>query len=68
MRESIANQRLATARFYEKRRDFSSARIYYELLAKDFSDTGAAQTAKEWLDNNAGVTHVGMKYGKPGAK
>ena len=68
MRESIANQRLATARFYEKRREFSSARIYYELLAKDYSDTGAAQTAKEWLDKNAGVTHVGMKYGKQGAK
>jgi len=68
MRESIANQRLATARFYEKRRDFSSARIYYELLEKDFSDTGAAQTAKEWLSNNAGVTHVGMKYGKQEAK
>jgi outer membrane assembly lipoprotein YfiO len=68
MRESIANQRLATARFYEKRRDFSSARIYYELLAKDFTDTGASQTAKEWLDNNAGVTHVGMKYGKQEAR
>jgi outer membrane assembly lipoprotein YfiO len=68
MRESVANQRLATARFYEKRREYSSARIYYELLAKDFSDTGAAQTAKTWLDNNAGVTHVGMKYGKAEAK
>ena len=68
MRESIANQRLATARFYEKRRQYSSARIYYEMLEKDFSDTGAAQTAKAWLDNNAAVTHVGMKYGKQEAK
>lgn len=67
-REKIADQRLATAKFYEKRREFSSARIYYELLAKDFSDTGAAQTAKQWLDKNAGVTHVGLKYGVAEAK
>ena len=30
--------------------------------------TSARSAAKTWLDNNAGVTHVGMKYGKQGAK
>ncbi len=49
MRTVIAEQRLETARFYERQRKFSSARQYYELVAKDFSDTEFAQQAEGWL-------------------
>lgn len=49
MRESIARQRLQTARFYERRRLHKSARIYYEVVVEQFSDTEAAGTAQEWL-------------------
>ena len=49
MRENIAQQRLKTARFYENRREFDSAHIYYETLADEFPDTEAAETAHEWL-------------------
>lgn len=68
MRESMAAQRLATARFYEKRRDFPAARIYYEAVARDFNDTEAAGTAQSWIEANGGVTHVGLKYGANGAR
>ncbi len=50
MVERIARQRLQTARFYEKRRLFRSARIYYELIVEQFDGTQAAQTAQSWLD------------------
>jgi len=50
MVERIAEQRLQTARFYEKRRMFKSARIYYELIVDQFGGTSAAQTAQSWLD------------------
>lgn len=63
MRESIARQRLQTAQFYEKRREFASARLYYEQVAGEFGETGAAETAKSWLAENSGVTHVGLKFG-----
>ena len=63
MRESIANQRLETARYYEHRREFSSARLYYETVANQFSETPAAETAKAWLAENSAVTHVGIQYG-----
>ncbi|HUW62389.1 MAG TPA: outer membrane protein assembly factor BamD [Candidatus Bathyarchaeia archaeon] len=52
MRESIAEQRLKTAEFYEKRRNFDSARIYYQLAAKDFAGTAAAEKANQWLQQN----------------
>lgn len=52
MRESIARQRLKTAQFYEKRRNFESARIYYNILAKEFTETKAAAEAKKWLSEN----------------
>jgi len=62
MRESIAQQRLETARFYEKRREFPAAKLYYEMLANDFSDTTASEAAVSWLAEHAGVKHVGDKY------
>lgn len=49
MRERIAAQRLLIAKFYEKRRKFEAARIYYEVLAEDFSDTPQAEEAEAWL-------------------
>lgn len=50
MRDKIARQRLMTARFYEKRRRFDAARIYYEAVVEQFPDTAAATDAKSWLD------------------
>lgn len=52
MRNTIAGQRFKTAHFYEKRRDFDSARIYYELVVDEFSDTPTAQKAAQWLAEN----------------
>lgn len=54
MREKIAAQRLRTARFYERRRDFEAATIYYRLLVSDFSGTEAAETATQWLAEHNG--------------
>lgn len=62
MRESIAQQRLEIARFYERRREFPAAKIYYEQLMHEFADTSAAEIAAGWLEDNAGVQHVGDKY------
>jgi outer membrane protein assembly factor BamD (BamD/ComL family) len=52
MRESIAEQRLKTAQFYEKRRNYASARIYYGIAAKEFAGTAAAEKASQWLEQN----------------
>ena len=52
MQESIAEQRLKTAQFYEKRRNYDSARIYYQIAAKEFAGTAAAEKANQWLQQN----------------
>lgn len=52
MRERIAAQRLQTAQFYEKRREFTAARLYYELVVEQFGDTSAAEKARTWLASN----------------
>lgn len=52
MVESIAAQRYQTAQFYERRRMFGSARIYYELVVEQFPGTEAAGKAQEWLAAN----------------
>lgn len=52
MREKIARQRLNSARFYERRREFKAARISYEVVVDQFGDTSCAETAKEWLAKN----------------
>lgn len=62
MRESIAEQRLEIARFYEKRREYPAAKLYYEMLANDFTDTKVHETAVNWLNEHNGVKHVGDKY------
>lgn len=52
MREKLAESQLRQADFYVKRREFMAARIYYELVAKDYADTSAAAKAGEWLAAN----------------
>jgi len=50
MRDQIAAQRLKSAQFYEKRREFNSARIYYQVLIDEFGDTPSSKTARAWLE------------------
>lgn len=52
MTEAIATQRYETAKFYERRRLFDSARIYYQLVVEEFPGTEAASKAQEWLAAN----------------
>lgn len=52
MRETIALQRLQTAQYYEKRRNYKSARVYYQLVVDSFKDTEAAKTAEKWISDN----------------
>lgn len=55
MRERIATQRLQTAQFYERRRQFQAALISYEVVAEQFPDTPAASEAETWLAENREV-------------
>ncbi len=68
MRESLAEQQMATAKFYEKRRNFAATRIYLETLVKDYSDTSYAQEAQAWLDEHQGVDSLRNRYAKQGAQ
>ncbi|GMW00486.1 MAG: hypothetical protein AMXMBFR84_16230 [Candidatus Hydrogenedentota bacterium] len=52
MYERVAEQRLLTAKFYEKRRKFESAAIYYEVVVDQFPGTVAAQEASAWLSEH----------------
>ncbi|HOK10524.1 MAG TPA: outer membrane protein assembly factor BamD [Candidatus Hydrogenedens sp.] len=56
MRENIAEQKMIVARFYEKQREFDSARIYYQLVATKYSDTSFAEKANRWLEENPAKT------------
>lgn len=49
MLNRVAEQRLRTAKFYEKRRKFDSAAIYYEVVVEQFPNTTSASEAQEWL-------------------
>jgi len=53
MQENIAQQRLETAQFYEKRRQFEAALISYQVVVDQFKGTKAAKVAQTWLDKNA---------------
>lgn len=55
MRDRIAEQRLLTAQFYEKRRRFEAARIYYEVVVEQFPGTPAAEQALAVLRSDAPV-------------
>jgi len=63
MRDKLAESQLRTARFYVKRREFLSARIYFESLVKDFADTPAAAAAQQWLDSNPGAPTLRARPG-----
>ncbi|MBX7258988.1 MAG: outer membrane protein assembly factor BamD [Candidatus Hydrogenedentes bacterium] len=52
MLTAVAEQRLRTAKFYEKRRRFDSAAIYYEVVVEQFPGTPAASEAQQWLDSH----------------
>lgn len=52
MLNRVAEQRLRTAKFYEKRRKFDSAAIYYEVVAEQFPDSSSAQEAEAWLQQH----------------
>lgn len=52
MRERIAQQRLSTAEYYERRAEPFSARIYYQIAAYEFSGTEASEKARAWLDDH----------------
>ena len=52
MVERIASQRLETAKFYERRREFQAARISYAVVVDQFAGTPAADEAKKWLDEH----------------
>jgi outer membrane assembly lipoprotein YfiO len=56
MVEKVAQQRLGTAKFYEKRRRFEAARIYYNEVADQFPGTQAASEAEAWIAANGGAT------------
>jgi outer membrane protein assembly factor BamD len=51
MLNNIAEQRLGTARFYEKRRNFEAAAIYYQVVVEEYPGTPAAEEAQSWLDD-----------------
>ncbi|MDZ4860897.1 MAG: outer membrane protein assembly factor BamD [Candidatus Hydrogenedentes bacterium] len=48
----VAEQRLRTAKFYEKRRKFDSAALYYEVVVEQFPNTPSAQEAGTWLEQH----------------
>jgi outer membrane protein assembly factor BamD len=52
LRERMAHQRWETAQYYEKRRDFEAARIYYGVLSEQFSDTDSGQKSVLWLSKH----------------
>lgn len=55
MVERIAQQRLETARYYERQRDFDAAKLYYQIIVDDFAGTDAAETAATWIAEHPGV-------------
>lgn len=62
MRERIAQQRLMNAKFYERRKKAAAAKIYYEIIVSDFSETASAEEARAWLASHENVQTVGAKY------
>ncbi len=69
MRESIAEQRYRSARYYERRRDLDSARIYFEITAYEFSGTEASEKALKWLNDHPAQPDLQSGFlGSPVAK
>ena len=59
MQERIAQQQLINAKFYEKRRRFSAAKIYYEQVVAKYPESAAAAEARTWLEAHDNVRHIG---------
>lgn len=55
MVETIAQHQLDIARFHERRREFESAYIYYELVVEQYPETEAATIAQGWLAEHEGI-------------
>jgi len=55
MEENMAEHRLLIAQFYERRRQFDAAKIYYEIVRDAYPNTAAANQARAWIDANPGV-------------
>lgn len=52
MRERIARQQIQTGYHYVKRNQVLAARMSFEKVVADYSDTPSAENAREWLDKN----------------
>lgn len=65
LREKIAHQKYLIARYYERKREFASARIYYKLISEAYQDTSWAEKANKWLeDNPVKVSEVRQEFDK----
>jgi len=62
MKENIAQQRLQTAKFYERRRLFLSAHVSYTAVAEQYPDTVAGGEAEEWLGERAGPQTTAARF------
>jgi len=61
MRETLAESKLRRARFYERRREFVAAKLYYQQVVKDYPGTPAAERASSWLDANPQIPQPGSR-------
>ena len=62
MRARIAQQRLQTAQYYERRREFESAKLSYQVVAREWPGTPAAETAQAWLDEHEHIVASPFRY------
>ena len=59
MYERVAQQRLQTAQFYEKRRKFEAAAISYYVVVEQYPDSAAADVARNWLTEHPDLAETG---------
>lgn len=62
MHKRIAEQHLQNGRFYERRQQMYSARIYYETVTTRFAGMEAAQEAQKWLDEHPPVEGLEARF------
>lgn len=61
MRETLAESKLRRAQFYERKREFVAAKLYYQQVTKEFPNTSAADRASTWLENNPQIPEPGSR-------
>jgi len=49
LKEKEAESNFSIGRFYQKQKDYNAARIYYEDIINNYSETAWAAKAIEWL-------------------